>query len=58
MTLLIACGAVRVAFPTAFIVLGLTKPQTAYMLTIPFAAVVLLVAVYDERDRRRRAARR
>lgn len=56
--LLFVCGCLRVALPTAFVVLALTNKGLANALLLPFAGLVLAVAVYDHRDRERRRARR
>lgn len=46
---LFVCGVVRVAIPTAFVVLAFTDPDIARALTVPFAVLVWLVAIYDSR---------
>lgn len=55
MALVFLCGALRVALVTAFFVIALTDKALATDLMVPFALLVLAIAVYDARDNCRRS---
>lgn len=55
MLLVFLCGVLRVSLVTAFLVLAFTSRATATDLMVPFALLVLAIAVYDARDNCRRS---